>query len=254
MSPRLQIRLERRAHGPSGFGVFGILTALFTTASIGCHTVLRACTLKEIKKEAGAIALRWEARVGHKYRIETADAVAGPWKPRVEVTAEAETAAWSDTETTGVAQRFYRLIPVDRPTCDGSPTGDPKTRTALLSADYVPRELPVFFESSRQIVAEAVFLASQLGASGQRLVTSGTLAQAGQSWNYSATPNDRLVVQFQNDQPTEYVVQDMEGHFSLNAANFPEQQPRSEMERETHGRGRTDLLFNTCRGRDPDDG
>ena len=79
------------------------------------------------------------------------------------------------------------------------------------------------YQSSSQTASlsvEAAWQASMLNG-GTTLITTGTLTQTGQnSFSYSATPTDRLVVQLSNGENYEIQFQQFTGDFSGDAQNY----------------------------------
>ncbi len=69
--------------------------------------------------------------------------------------------------------------------------------------------------------ARAVFLASKLGAGGERLVTTGTLKQTeGESFDYSEEPSDRLRIEFANETWSEFTIRRFDGNLNTDWQAF----------------------------------
>ncbi|MEW5853812.1 MAG: hypothetical protein AB2A00_33865 [Myxococcota bacterium] len=90
-------------------------------------------------------------------------------------------------------------------------------RRAYLGATAA-YEIPV---TASVLVVEAVYTASYLGANGQSLVTTGTLTQSGNGQvTYSATPGDKLRVEYNNNVTVEYTINEINGNFTLDSNAF----------------------------------
>jgi hypothetical protein len=169
--------------------------------------------LTEIAHETNSVAIKWNAEAGKSYEVQSAPGVSGPWRSRATVEAASSLAQWVDTELASVPQQFYRVALVPN-------SSDGLAREGLFAGDFVSRNASLFGEQSGEIAANAVFLASQIGAGGARLVSTGTLTQQGQTWAYAGEPNDRLVVQFASGTNVDFYITRMQGDFSIDAANF----------------------------------
>lgn len=167
----------------------------------------------EIRKETNGISIKWEAETGRNYQIETAASVLGPWQARASLTAASTLLTWVDVEATSLPQQFYRVAVVPNASGDLS-------REGLFAGDFIPKNATLSGEQSGEIAANAAFLASQLGAGGARLITTGTLTQQGLNWSYAASPNDRLVVRFATGTNVSLYITRMQGDFSLDAPSF----------------------------------
>ncbi|MBI3416783.1 MAG: hypothetical protein HY043_15950 [Verrucomicrobia bacterium] len=166
-----------------------------------------------ITKETNGVAIQWNSDAGKSYRIESAAAVNGPWLFRTNFNANSTSVQWVDTDIVSVGQRFYRVGL-------GADTGTAAERAAVSAGDFLPKAVAVFGEQSANIAANAVFLASQLGAGGAQLVTTGTLSQQGQNWAYSPSPNDRLVAQFATGTNVQFYITRVQGDFSIDVNVF----------------------------------
>ena len=155
---------------------------------------LRAdCNLSEIRLTNNAVFVRWNSRAGFAYEILSAEKIGGPWGRQAEVTATGPSSNWTDLRVVESDARFYRIRPVTPDGCNVDIGLDIATEAALFEADSAPRVLVTTYQNSRQLAADAVYLASQLGAGNRQLVTTGTLQQEGQSWNYSTSPSNRCI-------------------------------------------------------------
>ncbi len=172
-----------------------------------------AATNLKITKAGNGVNVEWNTEAGNDYQVESAATLQGPWQKRTELTASVNTLSWPDTELAGVSQRFYRVALI----------ASAVPKATFLAADSVADDTGTLGLYTSDIGAKAVFLASQLGAGGQQLLTTGTLTEQGQNWNYAPTPTDRLLVQFQSGTNLNYYVTRMEGTFSGDAANFLQQ-------------------------------
>ena len=176
-----------------------------------CHwPKASAFEITQISQKTNGIAIQWSAEAGRSYQVETADSLLGPWQRRASVNAASNLLSWLDTETGSARQRFYRL----------STTNETGLRGALLAGDAVPRTVGSLSFDINSVAADAVFAASQLGAGGAQLVTTGTLSQQGQTWSYSSSPADRLAVRFGSGTNADFYITRMEGNFSSDAATF----------------------------------
>src|SRR5204863_7394046 len=106
--------------------------------------------------------------------------------------------AWGDSNLAGVSNRFYRLV-----------ENGPLTNV-FLNADSLAQQILDTGTSRSQVGAAAVFLASQLQG-GLQLIINGTLTQTASTWTYSATPNDRLVIQYLSGVNPSYYIGTMLG-------------------------------------------
>lgn len=100
---------------------------------------------------------------------------------------------------------------------------DPSSRAGQVRAGLaIPDAAYDAGVGSLTLGSEAVFLASQLAAGGQELVTTGTLTQQGQTeqFEYSASPNDRLRIAWSDGAPTDFVVTAFDGDFTGSASGF----------------------------------
>jgi len=164
--------------------------------------------------------IRWLAKVGGVYRVQSAVSVRGNWVTRAEMSADVESMSWSDEEVAGVATRFYRVVALEEADCVTAGNGLSPEGRALLAGDSVPFLFTETFESSRQVAAEAVFGASQLAGLGE-FIAFGTLTQQPDlQWLYNAEPQDRMVILFHNQQSIEVWVEQMVGDLSFNATHF----------------------------------
>lgn len=173
---------------------------------------LGAFEFTQIRPATNGIFLQWTSETGINYGIESAERVTGPWQRRATLNGSSTILSWTDTETGGAAQRFYRITTTN--------TNGASLRGPLLAADGVPRAVGDLNFDINNIGASAVFLASELGAAGMRLVTNGTLTEAGQNWTYAASPADRLAVRFASGTNADFYIGRMEGNFSSDAATF----------------------------------
>ncbi len=188
---------------------------------IGQNDSLRAdCNLVEVRLTNNAVFVRWNSRAGFAYEVLSADKLEGPWGRQAEVTAIGPSSNWTDPRVVESGARFYQIRPVTPDGCNGDIGLDTATEAALFEADSAPRVLVTTYQNSRQLAAEAVYFASQLGASGRQVVTTGTLQQAGQAWSYSTSPSNRLVVLFPTQKPAEFFITTMQGDFSADASRF----------------------------------
>ncbi len=172
-----------------------------------------AFEITQIKIQTNGAAVTWSTEAGRSYQVESAAAVVGPWQTRAVLQANSNTLQWVDTEAIAQPQRFYRIASVTQASLRGP----------LLAGDAVPRDVGTVGLQSSDTGAKAAFLARQLGTGGAQLVTTGTLTEQGQNWNYAASPNDRLVVKFQSGTNVTFYITRMEGNFSGDAANFLQQ-------------------------------
>jgi hypothetical protein len=169
--------------------------------------------LAGIIRDTNTITITWNSETATTYEVQSAASVAGPWRPRASVDAVTTLVNWVDTEVASSPQQFYRVAAISNPT--GAPS-----REGLFAGDFLPNYAALLGEQSGEIGANAVFLASELGGGGVRLVTTGTLTQLGQNWSYGASPNDRLVVQFAIGTNASFYVTRMLGDFSFDATTF----------------------------------
>jgi len=169
--------------------------------------------LTEITRDTNTVTIKWNAEAAKSYEVQSAAFVAGPWRSRASVNTATTLADWADTEPASLSQQFYRVALVTN-------SSGGLERDGLFAGDFIPSNTTLLGEQSGDIGANAVFLASQLGAGGARLVTTGTLTQLGQNWNYGLSPNDRLVVQFATGTNVSFYITRMQGDFSIGAATF----------------------------------
>lgn len=86
--------------------------------------------------------------------------------------------------------------PVDEPADrEPPPEHDAEVRAAIEATHALAGVVQSEGQTSATIVAEGVFLASQLGGAGQ-VVTTGTLEQEGTTFAWSGDPVDRMVITF----------------------------------------------------------
>lgn len=172
-----------------------------------------ALEITQISQKTNAMALEWTTQAGNNYQVESADSILGPWQRRASLNAVSNRLTWLDNETGAARQRFYRIATTNQPAPNG----------ALLAGDAVARAVGSLSSDINTVAAEAVFAASQLGAGGAQLVTTGTLTQQGQTWSYSSSPADRLAVRFASGTNADFYISRMEGNFSSDAAAFLQQ-------------------------------
>src|SRR5690606_19863475 len=68
-------------------------------------------------------------------------------------------------------------------------------------------------EEASNLALSSVYEASRLASGGTSLVVTGTLTQSGDTFTYSATPADRLLVNFTNGNRLEMQFTRLEGNF-----------------------------------------
>lgn len=174
-----------------------------------------AATLQvtEVVRQTDGLKIGWTAESGNAYQVQSSTTVTGPWRLRTTLEPAAGPTSWVDGESSFGVQQFYRLS-VSPKTVSEAP------RLTLLTGDSIPATVAFLGEQSGTMAANGVFLASQLGAGGLQLVTTGTLTQQGLIWTYSANPADRLIVQFIAGTNVTFYVTRMQGDFSVDAATF----------------------------------
>lgn len=86
---------------------------------------------------------------------------------------------------------------------------DTSAGALLVAAHAVPHAAQSNAVAAATILVNAVFVASLQGGGGARVVTTGTVRQQGQSWVWSAGPDDALVVVLP-DRELRFVVEDLQ--------------------------------------------
>lgn len=173
---------ELQAFERQGDGLAALNEGWWGLLALAWGLVLRssgamACTTVTLQRDAQGVVLRWDSKPDYRYRIESSEVLGGEWVARGEVTSAGDVAEWPDHALAGVSRRYYRLLQLSPPTCDGTGTETEALLAALKASDAVPRELPVAFLASRDYLTQAVYFASQWVASGR--ITTGTLTQSG---------------------------------------------------------------------------
>lgn len=163
-------------------------------------------------REKDRLTVRWTAEAERVYEVQSAHLASGPWRARTNLDAILGAMEWSDPEAANHPQQFYRLAASSKTNAPG--------QSLLLNGDNLPKAAAQLGEQSGEICANAVFLASQLGANGQQLVSTGTLTQQGAVWSYAPSPADRLTVRFVTGTNLSFYVTRMQGDFSVDAATF----------------------------------
>lgn len=193
----------------------GLLIVLWMFGLAGTGMAQEPNAVTGLSYSNSGLTLTLNTRAEHLYRIESSSTLQPPWQVETEIDATGGVVQWTDTKVTDTSQRYYRVA-VTPPNVSTTTL----TQGVAMSVDILPTELIVASGTSRQFGADGAFLASQLGASGLRLVTTGTLTQQGNLWSYAPEPTDRLHVFFQDKSTADYYVTEMVGDFSFNAAHF----------------------------------
>ena len=120
-----------------------------------------------IQRDTNGVVLRWSGEAGSRYEVQSADLATGPWRARAAADGVDGAMEWADLDVRPSPQQYYRLSATASPDL-GFPSG------ALFSGDFIPRGAALLGEQAGELAANGAFLASQLGAGGLQLLTTGT--------------------------------------------------------------------------------
>jgi hypothetical protein len=190
-----------------------LLLAAVIYGALGAGPVQATIGMAGITYQTNRAIVSWTGEIGRRYEVQSAAIPSGPWRNREVIVGSARLLTWVDENTPSVSQQFYRVS-----TADDSQAATPTDR--FFVADFAPKAATLLGEQMGELGAGSVFLASQLGAGGLRLVTTGTLNQLGQVWNYTPAPADRLIVNLTGGTNVSFYISRMQGDFSADATTF----------------------------------